>query len=718
MAEYRELDLKRTYTSLNTNILTELVDEILKTTVSYERGVGFFSSSWLREVAEGLAYFIVKGGRAHILTSVRLSVDDWNAIKASKNEDYEIESIINNHVLSTVDNLKNALEEKTLAILSFLIKENYLEFKFAIPCENLQGGIFHSKTSIFTNREGDVIVIAGSQNDSHQASINEETVNVYTSWGDGRLYANDHIELYRNKWGGKYRNLRIFTLPETAKRNIIETGEKYEKQLAEVCQTAKENLKKAKKKTLRPYQNEAINNWFNSGCRGFFEMATGTGKTFTSISAINQLYQRDERICFVVLVPYKHLAHQWMEELEENGYTPIPCFENKNLWENDLNRAINRFKSKQTDKLCIVSLYATASGAEFQKIIQSQFNRIKWLLIADEAHNAGASCYKKTLFDSSTYRIGLSATPIRWYDDEGTKLIKTFFGNTVITYSLAQAIKSNMLTPYMYYPIPVELSDVEIEEYERLSESILHLSLKDPKTKEDEDRLQALMLQRTDLVAKADSKIPKLVELVKQHRQEAISDGKEYKYNLFYAAAGKHKEVVNALNGIGLKVAAFIGKVPTNERPAILESFAKGEIDGIVAIRCLDEGVDVPATQRAYIMSSTTNPKEFIQRRGRILRMSDKKIWAYIYDFMVGPWTIDRYSDVKTAVSLLRRELPRFAEFNDCSENRSEARQRISLVCNHFGIADELAIKPYEMYYRNKELLSESKIERPIGEDE
>ena len=718
MAEFRELDLKRTYTTLDTDIMAEVVDEILKTTVSYEREVGFFSSSWLKEVAEGLAYFIIKGGKARILTSVCLSTEDWNAIKASKDENNEIENIINHRVLSTVEDLKNALEEKTLATLSFLIKENYLEFKFAIPCENLQGGIFHSKVSIFTNRDGDVIVLAGSQNDSHQATLNEETVNVFTSWGVGKPYADDHIEQHQNKWREKYRNLKIFTLPETAKRNIIETGERYEKQLSKIRQTAKEKLKKEKKKSLRPYQEEAIKNWFNSGCRGFFEMATGTGKTFTSISAINKLYKKNGRICFVVLVPYKHLAHQWMEELEENGYTPIPCFENKNLWVNDLNRAINRFKSRQTDKLCVVSLYATASGAEFQSIIQSQFNRMKWLLVADEAHNAGASCYKKTLFDSSSYRIGLSATPIRWYDEEGTSLIETFFGNTVITYSLAQAIESNMLTPYMYYPIPVELSDEELEEYERLSESILHLSQKNPKSKEDEDRLQALMLQRADKVSKADSKIPRLIELVKRHRQEAISQGKEYKYNLFYAPAGKYKDVAEALAGIGLKVAVFIGKVQTSDRPAILESFANGKIDGIVAIRCLDEGVDVPATQRAYIMSSTSNPKEFIQRRGRILRKCQNKIWAYVYDFIVGPWTIERYSNKKIAVSLLRRELPRFAEFNDCSANRSEARQRISLVCDHFGISDELVIKPYEMYNRNKELLSESKIERPVGEEE
>lgn len=718
MTEYRDLDLKRTYTTLNTNIMKDVVDEIFKTTVLYQRGVGFFSSTWLKEVADGLSYFIVRGGKARILTSVRLSDDDWNAIKASGNEDNELQNIITSRVLETVDELKNAIEEKTLATLSFLIKEGYLEFKFAIPCGNLSGGVFHSKVSIFTNQEGDSIVISGSQNDSHQASLNEEVVNVFTSWGEGRSYANDHIEQYNNKWNGQPQNLKVYTLSETAKRNIIEVGQQYTKQLDATRKIAQAKLKKLKKKELRPYQKNAIENWFESNCKGFFEMATGTGKTFTAISAINKLLQKNERICFIVLVPYKHLAVQWITELKENGYDPIPCFENKHDWLMRFNSEINKYKSKQISKLCIVALYATASNNEFQEIIQTKFNRFKWLLVADEAHNAGSSNYKKTLFQSSIYRIGLSATPIRWYDESGSALIQKYFEKTVITYPLSKAIDKNMLTHYEYYPITVELSDTELEEYERLSDWIARISAKKTKSKEDEDKLESLLLRRSDLVAKAQNKLPRLIELVKQHRQEALDAGKEYKYNLFYAAKGEYKKVMAALAEVGLKVHEFVGTIPNKDRPKILESFANGDIDGIVAIRCLDEGVDVPATQRAYIMSSTTNPKEFIQRRGRILRLSDNKVKAYIYDFIVGPWTIAQYPNKKIAVSLLNRELPRFAEFNDCADNKSRARQIISATCEYFGIVDELDIKPYEIYNRNKELLAENKILRPIGEDE
>lgn len=718
MSEYRELDLKRTYTTLNTNIMRDIVDEILKTTVSYDRGVGFFSSSWLKEVADGLAYFIVRGGKARILTSVRLSNEDWNAIKIAKDENTVFQSMIDSKVLNTVNELRNALEEKTLAILSFLIKEGYLEFKFAIPCGNLSGGIFHSKVSIFTNQDGDTIVIAGSQNDSHQASLNEEIVNIFTSWGEGSSYAQDHVEQYNNKWLGKPQNLRIYTLSETVKRNIILVGERYTKQLEQVKRIVQKKLKEVQKKELRPYQKDAIRSWFNADCRGFFEMATGTGKTFTAISAINQLYYKNGRICFVILVPYKHLAHQWIDELSDNGYTPIPCFENKHEWIGKFQNEINKYKSKQTNKLCVVALYATASNTDFQNIIRTQFNRIKWFLVADEAHNAGTSNYKKTLFETSTYRIGLSATPVRWYDDEGTNLIQTYFNKTVITYPLSLAIKNNMLTHYEYNPITVELSESELNEYGELSEWISRIANKNPKTKEDEDRLQTLLLRRADLVAKAENKLPKLVALVKQHRQEALNAGHEYKYNIFYAAKGEHKKVLAALAEIGLKVHEFVGTIPTKERPKILKSFANGDIDGIVAIRCLDEGVDVPATQRAYIMSSTTNPKEFIQRRGRILRKCDGKIKAYIYDFIIGPWTVENYADKKLAVSLLNRELPRFAEFNDCADNKSRARQIISPVCEYFDIIDELDIKPYEIYNRNKELLAENKITRPLGENE
>lgn len=715
---YRELTLQRTYTTLDTNIMRDVVDEILKTTVEYSRGVGFFSSSWLKEVAEGLSYFIVNGGRAKILTSIKLSESDWNAIKKAADIDSEIEALIDRTVLETTASMKKAMEENTLAILSFLIKEGYIEFKFAVPCGSLEGGMFHSKTSIFTDINGDTIVIAGSQNDSHQASINEETVNLFTSWGEGRLYAADHIKQFSDKWHGKHSNLKIYSLSETAKRNIIETGACYTDRLVKIRENISKKIKSGEKRTLRPYQEQAVEAWFDNNCKGFFEMATGTGKTFTAIAAVNRLKKQNSRICFIVLVPYKHLASQWIKDLKENGYNPIPCYENKHNWISILNSKINQYKTKQIESLCVVALYATASNNEFQLIIRNSLNKVRWLLIADEAHNAGSQNTKKTLFESSTYRIGLSATPIRWYDEEGSNLIRSYFGKTVIDYPLEKAIQNKFLTPYEYHPIPVELTEYELTEYSILSDRIARLMQKNPKTVDEEEKLQKLLIKRADLVAKAENKIKTLIELVKQHKRELEEQGKLFRHNLFYVAKGECPIVLEALSKAGLKVHEFIGTIPNKERPAILKSFADGDIDGIVAIRCLDEGVDVPATKRAYIMSSTTNPKEFIQRRGRILRLHDDKNRAYIYDFMVGPWITENCPDTKIAVSLLNRELPRFAEFNNCSENRSSARNVISKVCEYYGIIDELDIRPYELYTRNKELQEEAKISQPVGDDE
>lgn len=717
MKDFKNLDIKRTYTTLDTNIMEEVVDEILKTAVKYDRGVGFFSSSWLKEVASGLSYFILRGGKARILTSVRISEQDWKAIQSSVDKDEQMQDFINKQVLFAIDDLRMALETKTLAVLSFLIKEGFIEFKFAVPSGDLSGGIFHSKTSIYYNREGDYIVTAGSQNDSHQATKNEETINVFTSWGDGKLYADDHIKQYNKKWNGVPNKLKTYGISETIKRKIIEVGGQYVQDLNNVKNKAKKSLEsKVAAKSLRPYQEKAVRNWFNEDCKGFFEMATGTGKTFTSISAINRLYKRDEKICFMVLVPYKHLAEQWIEELKENGYDPIPCFENKNIWQSDLNRKINLYKGKQIDSLCIVSLYATASGDTFQNIIRSQLNRTKWLLAADEAHNAGAPNHQKTLFPSANYRIGLSATPIRWFDDTGSSIISDFFGKTVIEYTLEEAIENKMLTPYDYNPVQVELTDSELEEYTFLSTRISQLSASKKKSPENEERLKFYLLKRSSLLAKAENKINKLLSLVQEHRNTAKARGEEYKHNIFYAASGEHKKVLKALSDIGLKVHEFVSSVPNNNRPAVLNSFAKGDIDGIVAIKCLDEGVDVPATKRAYVMSSTTNPKEFIQRRGRILRLSKNKAKASVYDFIIGPWSADKDYNNKVAVSLLNRELPRFAEFNNCSLNKSSARRLISDVCEKFNIIDDLDIRPYELYDQNKELKIENQLDKTKGE--
>lgn len=703
---FKSLQLNRTYNSTNVNIIKNVINDILKDTVKYDREVGFFSSSWLKEVAHGLSHFIgLNNGKARIITSIKLSEQDREVFYNSANVDEDIENRINQVIQNSIEDLEKQLEYDTLNILGTLVKSNILEFKFAIPVGSLQGGMFHSKISIFYDNENNHIVISGSQNDSYQASINEETVTIFTNFGEGKLYALDLIETFEKKWNNNIKNLKIYTLPETIKKNIIQLATDYSNSSINTINN-KNHMKQ--ERILRDYQSKAIDEWTRNHYIGFFEMATGAGKTFTAISATKLLYEKYSKIAMIVIVPYQHLAQQWIKELKDMDYKPIACFGSINLWENNLHNKINMYINGFEKKLCIVTLYASASRDEFQDIINTRLKNIDYLLIADEAHNTGSLMYRKTLFNSAKFRIGLSATPIRWYDDNGTQLIKDYFKKTVIEYPIEKAIKENKLTPYYYEPILVDLTEDELEEFIELSDNISRLTIMNDKTESDNELLKKLLIKRSMVIAKAENKKISLQKLVKEHKKKCHENYEEYKYNIFYVANEQTKCVTKILSDIGLKVHEFVGTMNMQERANVIQSFSNGEIDGIVAIKCLDEGVDIPATKRAYILSSTSNPKEFIQRRGRILRIFSNKIRAYIYDFMVGPWKFINNVEDKYLKKLLMRELPRFAEFNSCAENKASNRQLLASYCEHYGFIDELDKTPYDIYNESKLLIEDN----------
>lgn len=703
---FKSLQLNRTYNSTNVNIIKNVINDILKDTVKYDREVGFFSSSWLKEVAHGLSHFIgLNNGKARIITSIKLSEQDREVFYNSANVDEDIENRINQVIQNSIEDLEKQLEYDTLNILGTLVKSNILEFKFAIPVGSLQGGMFHSKISIFYDNENNHIVISGSQNDSYQASINEETVTIFTNFGEGKLYALDLIETFEKKWNNNIKNLKIYTLPETIKKNIIQLATDYSNSSINTINN-KNHMKQ--ERILRDYQSKAIDEWTRNHYIGFFEMATGAGKTFTAISATKLLYEKYSKIAMIVIVPYQHLAQQWIKELKDMDYKPIACFGSINLWENNLHNKINMYINGFEKKLCIVTLYASASRDEFQDIINTRLKNIDYLLIADEAHNTGSLMYRKTLFNSAKFRIGLSATPIRWYDDNGTQLIKDYFKKTVIEYPIEKAIKENKLTPYYYEPILVDLTEDELEKFIELSDNISRLTIMNDKTESDNELLKKLLIKRSMVIAKAENKKISLQKLVKEHKKKCHENYEEYKYNIFYVANEQTKCVTKILSDIGLKVHEFVGTMNMQERANVIQSFSNGEIDGIVAIKCLDEGVDIPATKRAYILSSTSNPKEFIQRRGRILRIFSNKIRAYIYDFMVGPWKFINNVEDKYLKKLLMRELPRFAEFNSCAENKASNRQLLASYCEHYGFIDELDKTPYDIYNESKLLIEDN----------
>lgn len=695
----KNLSLKNTYSSLEVDLVKEIVNPLLERSIQYSRGVGFFTSGWLKEAAKGLLTFVKNDGRARIITSPYLSHDDWEIIKkADKNKHDQL--IVKTTIEKTIKSLEKKLEWDTLAALAWLIEDGILEFRFAIPKKNLTGGIFHSKLSIFIDSYGDGVALHGSQNDSLQASLNEESFSAFCSWDQGGEWYSEHLNRFNNTWINQYSNLTILNISDADKEIITRYTNELPRPYSINDESSFYKINKTKEPTmkasisLRDYQEEAILQWYAQDNRGIFEMATGTGKTITAISAAIKLFQEYKKIALIVLVPYKHLVEQWSNELIEFGFSPINCYESVNIWKPKAAEKIREYNSNLISHLCLVATHQTAATESFIKI-QNRINK-SFLLVGDEIHELGSSHNRKALNEQAVWRIGLSATPDRWYDEEGTNYLRKYFGDTVIKYELDKAISERALTPYQYFPEKIDLNIDEIEKYINLTKIIARL-----RSSTDDNRVQIerLLRKRSDLVGNAKNKIPKLINLVNQHRAEYEINGTNFQHVLFYCNKGKHKEVLTALNNIGLRVHEFVYDVTLKRRREVLDAFSKGDIDGLVAIKCLDQGVDVPATKRAYILASSTNPREFVQRRGRILRKAPGKTIAIVHDFLVGPWNTSNLLGEEVSKNMLLRELPRFAEFSLDSINSQEARDSIWKTILKMDLVPYMRKRPWDVYF-------------------
>lgn len=681
---FKDLELQRTYSSLHCNLVDNLINPLLELSHCYDRAVGFFSSKWLKEVSIGMARFIAQKGQARIVTSIQISLKDWKSIHQGQ---MSIDDLITQTVAFTLSDLQRSLEDETLSILSWMVAKEIVDFRFAVPIGRLQGGIFHTKLALFYDQNENGIAVFGSQNDSEQANYNEETLNIFTSWGAEKEYFKDHERSFFEKWNGNNVTLKTYPIPEAAKILMIKGSKKtfspeeaLKFKLFKKLFVPQKKISMPQNLQLRDYQKDAIESWKKNNHRGLFEMATGTGKTLTAITATVELYQLLGKLALIILVPYQHLVTQWKKELEKFHFKPICCYKKKDLWYHKANVAIREYKAGISDNICLVSTHKTSSLEYFKTII----NRMPddWLLLVDEVHHLGSEKYQASLFPEAKFRIGLSATPSRWYDYKGTKFIEDYFEKKVIEYGLAEAIEGEFLTPYEYTPILVELTDEELYDYEQLTMQIAQLySKKD----EEPELFKCLLLKRSKIVGGAISKVDTLENLVMQHQQQCEDDDKPYIHNLYYCNPGEHKEALMRISNLGIKVHEFVHTTPAQQRSKILEAFANGELQGLVAVNCLDEGVDVPVTKRAYILASTTNPLQYIQRRGRILRKFPGKYKALLYDFMVGPWTPKRY-DKKIGKNLLDREISRFHEFNKLATNTYSNIEKIEDFCKYFGV--------------------------------
>lgn len=724
---FAELQIEPEYRSLTTDVAKNFYIPVLKEAILYQRAVGFFASSVLAQISEGVECLAEHGGKIQLIASPHLQEQDVEAIEKGyqKRDKEAVQKVVRDALFRELNAPANDTEARHLDLLVNLIAYGCLDIKIAMVKSKSAMGMYHEKMGIMEDIEGNQIAFSGSMNESGNSLVNNyEAIDVFCSWKNDfdRKRASAKSDAFRRIWNNEEQQMEVLSFPDIKEEMI----QKY--------RLTKRNPRKPKKVVtedigvtqfvspptpepkipetvhMRDYQNRAYENWANQNYCGIIDMATGTGKTYTALAAICKLYEKLGKDLVVIIVcPYQHLVEQWKTDIEAFGMKPIVCYsasEQKD-WKKRLKHRVNWYQFGSTHHFCMVTTNATFST----EYVQDLLKRLKGntLLVVDEAHNLGSENLQCALLPNMKYRLALSATIERHGDEEGTQALFAYFGEKCIEYTLEDAIRNEMLTPYYYYPIVVTLNEDELAVYTELTRKIGQMIAASPK-KHGKVKLseaaKSILIKRARLVAAASGKIEAL--------REAIEDYRDKNHMLVYCGSASMKDndyvegkpsademrqidvVTNLLgNQMGINVAQFTSRESAQKRKQLISSFDEGvSIQALIAIRCLDEGVNIPSVDKAFILASSTNPKEYVQRRGRVLRLYKGKKFAKIYDFITLPIALDDVSsyaeeDIATARSLVKRELARMIDFAKIAENPFEVDSLIYEIKNVYNIKEE-----------------------------
>lgn len=697
----RDLNLKSVYKSDEDNILEDFYFPALSTAATYDRAVGFFSASTISYAAQALTTFIQNGGRIRLILGAFTDKNDIEAVKQGYDR-RELAEKIGTELLGLIDEVSDDLFQNRLEALSWLVMHGRLDVKIALR----ELGMYHDKIGLIGDSNGDSVAFSGSANESTRALLpayNYESINVFPSWREElSSYFLPHQRSFERLWKDESQNTVVIDLPTAVRERLVAVAgdlnytpspeveqaiarrirDKVGSHAKSVSSTPKAPAELGGKPfKMQDHQLAALEAWRASGdFQGVFDLATGAGKTITAIYGICRLAEAVPGLTCVIAAPYQNLADQWCDILAQFNIYPLRCYVSRQNWLEKMRALAHDMVMGSRNFAAIVVVNRTLKTPEFQKELRKlPGDRLLW--IGDECHHHSSEAYAGFL-PEGRFRIGLSATPQHYLDEERNERLNAFYGEVVYHYTLSQAIEDKVLTPYFYYPHVVDLTEGEAGDFIALSEQIGRLlARRESADKGADQKLTALLMRRARLVGSAANKLPKLNEVLSGHRPAS--------HTLFYCGDGsvetdegddadakqsmrQVEALSETLHRAGWDVSRFTSRESRQERERILENFRVGVIDALVAIRCLDEGIDVPACSTAYILASSRDPRQFIQRRGRILRRSPGKTHATIHDFVVVlPEGQEDASDY--ARRLIKAELGRVAEFSKLSDNRSEA---------------------------------------------
>lgn len=713
---FLNIDIKSEYRSRLDNVIKDFYVPVLKQAVLYKRAVGFFSSTALVEMSAGICGLVKNGGKIQLIASPHLSANDIEAINNGlKRRDDVIEEALIRQLSEPI----GAEETARLNLLSNLIAAGVLEIKIAFLETDNTVGMFHEKMGLMYDNDQNIIAFSGSMNESFNAfRQNYEAVDVFTSWTSDENRVMAKQAAFNAMWNDYEPSIRVRDFPKVADLIVkkYRTDNNTDLSLDEKSFDAESNDESFATKAdngphipskvkMRPYQIEAINSWAEKDYRGIFDMATGTGKTYTALAAIATLYKAtSNNLAVFIVCPYQHLVEQWKDDIVAFGMKPIVCYSasSQRNWKERLKTAATSFNIGVQNHFCVVTTNATFSSDYVQGIVKKMRGNV--LLVVDEAHNFGAENFSTTLMDNMKYRLALSATIDRHGDPEGTSKLYAYFGEKCIEYTLKDAIDNKMLTPYYYYPVVVSLSETELEEYLDLTAKIRKNVHPDKRGKVVlSEYAKMLLIKRARLVSGAVEKIDVLRGLMQDYKDDnhmLVYCGATTMHDVDYKEGKAHADDIRQIdlvadllgNELGMRVSKFTSEEDAAERERIKADFDEGEhLQAVVAIRCLDEGVNIPSIKTAFILASSTNPKEYVQRRGRVLRLFKGKTHAVIYDFITLPFALELTNQVEPEVlesgkSLALREIVRMKDFAAIAENPFDSDDLISQIQSAYGI--------------------------------
>lgn len=640
--------------------------------IRLDRAAGYFSLHSLTLSIEGLIRFIRQNGEIRLICSPDLTQSDAELIDACVSLD---KNHVTKSLLETILGSKLSEDESyQLDIICNMLIEHKLTIKIAFQ----PLGIFHEKFGIFTDESDNKVYFNGSLNETKRAFVqNQESIRVNYSWQSdyAQTFINGEQGYFNNLWDNKEESVVVIDFPEAVEKELLNYYKRSDS-LDDAIDKYISSKIGPQKKTLYSYQEKAIGEFCENGYQHFYEMATGTGKTFTSVKTIQALEKQcDEHFFTVICVPQIDLQTQWVETLKDEGYDKVYLFGgNGTSFEQTIGEAKIDFLTSDDNVIC-VAVYDTF----FSKMYQKLQNISPLFLIVDEAHNLTKGNLVALEKLNPKYKLGLSATIQRFSESESQAIAKFFTPDKTFYYGIEDAIENNFLSKYEYYPIFVHLNEEENDKF--LFKSKL-LAQELNKLEPDMDAIDKLRRERSLILKQASNKLIKLRELTEE--------GYKFVNSVVYCGQGKDDEGENIIDSVtkilyekGLVVSQFTSK--TEDRKKVLYEFEHGFFDTLAAIKCFDEGVDVPKLDKIYIMASDGALRQTVQRRGRVLRKCKEsgKTIAYIYDMVVLP-AIE--AGTYGGDGLLKIELLRAREYNRLALNKDTNEEIFCEIENKYHI--------------------------------